>query len=240
MASTIKTAAQINDVAFLEAYNNADLSNAEMLAQLETDWTAIGVKLRSARLKTHLLVERTGGANGTVTKLPKKSIKLEGHVWAAHKTVQPQPNGQYVTLAERVKAKLIKIDKETFTVTEVNPAEAKTASTTKTTATKSGVQLKSGADHDASVNAETTASNGATTTAADTAFRFTAKIYGNNHNIEGNTRKLAMQALFEKLQDVGFSKVAVKRNGSVIDLADVRNGDTITIDRQLTAATAHA
>ena len=236
--ATLRTATQINDTEFLAAYNNKDLTNAQILAELNTSWDAIQVKNRSARLKAHQTVERSGGANGTHKALPKKQQRLEAQVWAAHGSVQPQPNGgAYITLADRIKAKKIRVTAE-LVVEEVDASTSKTASTSKAAGSgKRAVDVKSGVDHAKDVNARTNASaGGAVTTEANAKFAFKAKIYGEEFNFEAPTRKEAMNAMLEKVQEKGFTKVVIKRGRTMIDLGSVTNGDSISVERQMSAA----
>ena len=127
--SEIRGASKINDQEFLEAYNNEQLDNAGVIAALSTDWTAVGVKLRSGRVTLHTTVERTGGKGGTFTKRGEP-LALEAQIWIKHNIVQPQPNGPYVTLADRLRDGKIAIDGD-LNVTEVTATPATTTATTK-------------------------------------------------------------------------------------------------------------
>ena len=107
--SEIRGASQINDQEFLTAYNDQSKSNLQVIEALNTDWTAVGVKLRSARVGLHTTVNRTGGKGGTFEIRPEP-LSLEAQIWKKHGIVQPQPNGPYVTLADRLRDGKIAID----------------------------------------------------------------------------------------------------------------------------------
>lgn len=98
MSSSIRGANAISDAEFLAAYNNEAYNNAAVLTALNTDWTAIGVKLRSERVKLHCTVLRTGGKSGTwmaVNPLP-----AEAQIWKETGAVRQKPErGSYVPLA---------------------------------------------------------------------------------------------------------------------------------------------
>ena len=236
--SEIRGASKINDQEFLEAYNNEQLDNAGVIAALSTDWTAVGVKLRSSRVTLHTTVERTGGKGGTFTKRGEP-LALEAQIWIKHNIVQPQPNGPYVTLADRLRDGKIAIDGD-LNVTEVTATPATTTATT-TAETTSGTTTTT-----ATTTAETT--SGTTTTTATTSsqtetpkpveFAFTAEIFGSNYRLAGATKEDALHALFTKLQELNFSKVSItnRRTGSAVGINDIQNGGEYKLAKQLTAA----
>lgn len=223
--SEIRGASQINDQEFLTAYNDQSKSNLQVIEALNTDWTAVGVKLRSARVGLHTTVNRTGGKGGSFEIRPEP-LSLEAQIWKKHGIVQPQPNGPYVTLQERLDKGLITIDGD-LNVTAVETAAA--ASTT------------------TSAPAETTTSTQTETAAATTStqaeapkveFAFTAEIFGSNYRLAGPTKEDALHALFVKLQELNFSKVAItdRRSGRAIGINDIQAGGEYRLAKQLTAA----
>ena len=219
----IRGASKINDQEFLEAYNNEQLDNAGVIAALSTDWTAVGVKLRSGRVALHTTVERTGGKGGTFTKRGEP-LALEAQIWIKHNIVQPQPNGPYVTLADRLRDGKIAIDGD-LNVTEVTATPATTTATT-TAETTSGT----------TTTTATTSSQ--TETPKPVEFAFTAEIFGSNYRLAGATKEDALHALFTKLQELNFSKVSItnRRTGSAVGINDIQNGGEYKLAKQLTAA----
>ena len=98
MSSSIRGANSISDTEFLTAYNNEAFDNAGVLTALNTDWTAVGVKLRSERVKLHCTVTRTGGKAGTWTAVDP--LPAEARLWKETGAVRQKPErGAYVPLA---------------------------------------------------------------------------------------------------------------------------------------------
>ena len=227
MTNSIRGASQINDQEFLAAYNDESKTNAQVIEALNSDWTAVGVKLRSARVTLHTTVERTGGKVGTFSKR-SEPLALEAQIWKKYGTVQPQPNGPYVSLKERLDAGKIAIDAD-LNVTEVTAAP--TASTT-TTATTDTASSPAGVIEQAGAGQQST--SGATAEE----FAFTAEIFGSNYRLAGDTKDDALHALFVKLQELNFSKVAITdmATGRAIGINDIRSGGCYKLNKQLTAA----
>lgn len=97
--TALRGASSINDAEFLTAYNDASLTNAQMMEKLSTDWTAIGVKLRSERVRLHTTVTRTGGAKGEHAAKAVKDLAVEALIWQKDGTVQVNPkSGVYVPM----------------------------------------------------------------------------------------------------------------------------------------------
>ena len=97
--TAIRGASSINDAEFLTAYNDASLTNAQMMEKLSTDWTAVGVKLRSERVRLHTTVTRTGGAKGEHAAKAVKDLAVEALIWQKDGTVQVNPkSGVYVPM----------------------------------------------------------------------------------------------------------------------------------------------
>ena len=219
--SEIRGASQINDQEFLTAYNDQSKSNLQVIEALTTDWTAVGVKLRSARVGLHTTVNRTGGKGGSFEIRPEP-LSLEAQIWKKHGIVQPQPNGPYVTLQERLDKGLITIDGD-LNVTAVETAAAETAAAT------------------TAAPAETATPSTSTSTQAEAPkveFAFTAEIFGSNYRLAGPTKEDALHALFVKLQELNFSKVAItdRRSGRAIGINDIQAGGEYRLAKQLTAA----
>ena len=225
--SEIRGASQINDQEFLTAYNDQSKSNLQVIEALNTDWTAVGVKLRSARVGLHTTVNRTGGKGGSFEIRPEP-LSLEAQIWKKHGIVQPQPNGPYVTLQERLDKGLITIDGD-LNVTAVETA----ATTTTATATSAPAETTT------SVQTETAATTTSTQAEAPKVeFAFTAEIFGSNYRLAGPTKEDALHALFVKLQELNFSKVAItdRRSGRAIGINDIQAGGEYRLAKQLTAA----
>ena len=223
--SEIRGASQINDQEFLTAYNDQSKSNLQVIEALNTDWTAVGVKLRSARVGLHTTVNRTGGKGGSFEIRPEP-LSLEAQIWKKHGIVQPQPNGPYVTLQERLDKGLITIDGD------LNVTAVETAATT-TTATSAPAETTT------SVQTETAATTTSTQAEAPKVeFAFTAEIFGSNYRLAGPTKEDALHALFVKLQELNFSKVAItdRRSGRAIGINDIQAGGEYRLAKQLTAA----
>ena len=218
--SEIRGASQINDQEFLTAYNDQSKSNLQVIEALNTDWTAVGVKLRSARVGLHTTVNRTGGKGGSFEIRPEP-LSLEAQIWQKHGIVQPQPNGPYVTLQERLDKGLITIDGD------LNVTAVETAATTTTAETTTSAQTETEA---------TTTSTQAE--APKVEFAFTAEIFGSNYRLAGPTKEDALHALFVKLQELNFSKVAItdRRSGRAIGINDIQAGGEYRLAKQLTAA----
>ena len=124
--SEIRGASKITDSEFLAAYNDAKLDNAAVIKKLSTDWNAIGVKLRSERVKLHTTVVRIGGAKGSAEPIAAEKLSLEAKAWLKDGTVQSQPaKGGYVPLADR----------ENGNTSSTTTKTASTASTTSTAST---------------------------------------------------------------------------------------------------------
>ena len=128
-SSSIRGANQINDAEFLTAYNNETLNNAAVLAELRTDWTAVGVKLRSERVKLHCTVTRTGGKAGTWTAVDP--LPTEARLWKETGAVRQKPErGAYVPLAAAsatLAAPVAPLSAPSVPVAFVAPTEAPTA-----------------------------------------------------------------------------------------------------------------
>ena len=228
--SEIRGASKINDQEFLDAYNDETKTNQQVIDALSTDWTAVGVKLRSGRVTLHTTVERTGGKGGTFTKR-SEPLALEAQIWQKHKLVQPQPNGVYVSLAQRVQEGKISIDGD-LNVTEI-ASQPTTATSTTTGAAAAPV---SGSTTEPAAQTGTQQ----TSTPKPAEFAFTAEIFGGNYRLAGPTKEDALHALFTKLQELNFSKVSItnRRTGSAVGINDIQNGGEYKLAKQLTAADA--
>lgn len=223
--SEIRGASQINDQEFLTAYNDQSKSNLQVIEALNTDWTAVGVKLRSARVGLHTTVNRTGGKGGSFEIRPEP-LSLEAQIWKKHGIVQPQPNGPYVTLQERLDKGLITIDGD-LNVTAVETAAATTTTTSAPAETTTSTQTETA-----------TATTSTQAEAPKVEFAFTAEIFGSNYRLAGPTKEDALHALFVKLQELNFSKVAItdRRSGRAIGINDIQAGGEYRLAKQLTAA----
>ena len=214
--NNIRGASQIGDVEFLTAYNNKQLDNAGLLAELRTDWTAVGVKLRSPRLTLHTTVNRTGGSKGSFD-VRAEPLAYEAQIWLKNGTIQQQPQGGgYVSLQNRINSGLITIDADLNVVPVAAPAptEGQPALATGPTAATASTQQ------------------------AAPEFAFEAEIFGNNYRMSGPTKGDALHALFVKLQELNFSKVMItnRNTGSTVGINDIQNGGRYKLAKQLTAA----
>jgi hypothetical protein len=243
--ATPRGASSIPDLEFLKAYNDPKASNAQILEALQTDWTAVGVKLRSARLQLHTLVTRTGGAKGTAEAKDKDDLALEAQIFKKHEIVQPQPNGPYISLQERIDAGKIKVNSKL----EVTELESK--GETAKPAAKADAPAKGKADAKADkakpadkakdsgkAAAEEPAKPTKTKVAADPrAFVFQANIFSTNYEFAGASKNDATNALFTKLQELNVSKVQISdNNGRSCGFADIVHGGKYKFSKQLTAA----
>lgn len=210
MSSSIRGANAISDAEFLAAYNNEAYNNAAVLTALNTDWTAIGVKLRSERVKLHCTVLRTGGKSGTWTAV--NPLPAEAQIWKETGAVRQKPErGSYVPLAATNAL-----------------AAAPAAVPTSTTLVAAPV---------ASV-APTEAPTAAPTVAPANTVSFKAEIFGTVYEFEGATLDDALHALFIKLRELNFSKVQItnRATGRPVGMNEIRSGGTYKFSKQLTAA----
>lgn len=236
--SEIRGASKINDIEFLAAYNDKTKTNLQVIEALSTDWTAVGVKLRSARVTLHTTVNRTGGKGGNYEDRPEP-LALEARIWLKNGTVQPQPNGVYTSLETRIQEGKITVDAD-LNITEASQAPAASTTTTPQVATEASQAAPAKAAA-AAAAAQTTgqaapAATGTTAKAAE--FAFTAEIFGSSYRLAGPTKEDALHALFTKLQELNFSKVAItnRRTGGAIGINDIQNGGEYKLAKQLTAA----
>jgi hypothetical protein len=249
MTTQIRGASQISDAEFLTAYNNkAFTTNSQVMDSLSTDWTAVGVKLRSTRVQLHTIVNRTGGKSGGFVE--RVDLALEAKIWLKNGSVQTNPkSGPYISLAERVASGTISIDPETLEITTVVGTTAPTPTSTPVStptqqtapiAEATQTNTTSAPIADQPVSSGTTAG---TATAipvqqAQVAFAFTANIFGQSYEMSGASKEDAMHALFGKLQELNFSKVAITdtRSGQAVGINDIVNGGSYKLAKQLTAA----
>ena len=227
MTTTIRGASQINDVEFLAAYNDKTKTNLQVIEALGTDWTAVGVKLRSARVTLHTTVERTGGKGGNFT-VRGEPLALEAQIWVKRGEVQPQPNGPYTSLKDRIDSGKITVDADLI----ITAVEAGTAPTTTAAA---AAPVASGTSEPAATTPPTAAEVGSAAPAAEE-FAFRAEIFGSSYRLAGPTKEDALHALFVKLQELNFSKVAITEGGRAIGINDIRSGGSYKLAKQLTAA----
>ena len=210
--ANIRGASQITDTEFLAAYNDSTMGTAAVLELLETDWSAIGVKLRSTRVKLHTTVVRVGGAKGTVTPIPENELSLEAQLWKKTGEVQPQPNGPYVTLEER------------GGIDNTNPPVPPKADPSKASVSNDIVN-----DKPATVTDKPAAKQDA--------FAFKAMLFSQDYQFSGPTKADAMHALMLKLQELNFSKVTITNSsGSTVGINDIVNGGNYRFSKQMTAA----
>lgn len=242
MANSIRGASQINDSEFLIAYNNkAFTTNSQVMEALNTDWTAVGVKLRSTRVQLHTIVTRTGGKSGGFTE--RADLALEAKIWLKNGTVQTNPkSGPYISLADRIASGAITINPETLEIGNVQAAPAATTQQTGSDTTTAPV-TQAAPSADTTQQTTSTGMNSGTATIVqepvnNQAFKFTANIFGQSYEMAGATKEDAMHALFGKLQELNFSKVAITntRTNQAVGINDIVNGGSYKLAKQLTAA----
>lgn len=229
----------INDSEFLSAYNDKTKTNADVITALDTDWTAVGVKLRSERLKLHTLVRRAGGAKGTFTVIPEAELAIEARIWRETGVVQQNPQtGSYVPMTDTGEYR-----RTGDAANEAGAAApAATTATTTTEATASTASMSvGGATAAAPVDGTGTAS-AETPVAAPAAstkeVSFNVNIVGTSYKFSGPTIEDAQDGLFRKLRELDFAKVQISdaRSGSPVGLQHFRDGGEYRITKQLTAA----
>jgi hypothetical protein len=205
--TTIRGASQIGDAEFLKAFNNESLSNEAVLEELRTDWTAVGVKLRSVRLGLHTTVTREGGKKGSPVK--KDALPLEAQIWVKREEIQPQ-QGVYVSLADRIKSGAITVDADL----NIQAAGGQTSGK-QTTALSSVPQLPTEPEFSFVANIFGT-EYGISGAGKDAAYQALFE----------KLRELN----FSKVMITSAS------NGSVIGIGDIQNGGSYRFTKQLTAA----
>ena len=228
----------INDSEFLSAYNDKTKTNADVISALDTDWTAVGVKLRSERLKLHTLVRRAGGAKGTFTVVPEAELAIEARIWRETGVVQQNPQtGSYVPMTDTGEYRR--------TGDQANEAGATVAATTETTTETTSSMSVGGAtaaapvDGTGSTDAQTSAQQPVAAPAKEVSFN--VNIVGTPYKFSGPTIEDAQDGLFRKLRELDFAKVQISsaRNGSPVGLQHFRDGGEYRITKQLTAASTH-
>ena len=221
MSNNLRGAGTISDAEFLTAYNNASLSNAEILAQLNTDWTAIGVKLRSVHLQLHRTGNRTGGSKGSFEAFRASELAYEAKLWQESGVIQPKRPGY-----------------EAMTKAEYNAAKGQTPAVA-APAPAPATAPKAAPASTAAVVAPAPTAPVTSAVANSAAFKFQAEIFGTTYEFEGANKDDAYDALFRKLRELNFSKVAITNlnSGSAIGINDIVNGGRYKFNKQLTAAT---
>jgi hypothetical protein len=208
----IRGASQINDDEFLRSYNNPALSNAEMLAELSTDWTAIGVKLRSTHLGLHTTGTRTGGSKGSYEAHAAKDLAYEAKLWTEFDgTTQPKRTGY-----------------QAMTRGEYNSARA----------VLSGGAAPEPAPAPRAARASAEAPAPAPAPTGPAAFSFEATIFDNHYTFGGPTKDAALVSLMGKLRELNFSKIQISdlATGRVCGIDDISHGGKYRMNKQLTAA----
>lgn len=229
MATNDKRGAnQIEDGEFLQAYNNPNLTNAAVLETLNTDWTAVGVKLRSERLQLHTTMKRTGAAKGVHMPKEQNELAPEAIVWLANGTIQPKPvRGSYEPMTA-VPAGI------TATATVAAPTQPLTTNTSsaQTAATQEAAPAA------AELKEEIPAAQEAPSASTQSTYYFEAEILGTTYRFEGPDKDAAHDALYKKLREANFSKVQVsdRTTGRPVGLNEMVSGGKYKFSKQLTAA----
>ena len=221
--NNLVSAKNISDVAFLEAFNDVSLSNLAVLEKLNTDWTAIGVKLRSERLRLHTTVDRTGGKAGTFNAKPADALAQEALIWLKDGTIQMPPNGGvYVSLADRA------ANPTTTTATTAAPSSASAPAAAAPSMASPAMASSTPAPEATSLQAAP---------AAD-AVSFQVNIYNVQYTFTGATNEEAQDKVLHKLRELDFSQAnfSVSSSRTPISLSGLRNGGSYTVSKQLKAA----
>ena len=116
--SELRTGADISNEEFLAAYNNAQLTNQQVIETLNTSWEVVRKKVRSKIIQEQLTVERTGGAKGT-------------HKVIGAATAEPQPTTSTRTAPQVDTSTVESTNEEPAKTTDVD-AEVGTTSTSTT------------------------------------------------------------------------------------------------------------
>jgi len=74
------------------------------------------------------------------------------------------------------------------------------------------------------------------TATAQGPFSFRAKIFEQIYEFAGETRRAAFAAFIQKLAEANFNKMEFKRDGTVVGLNEISNGDLIEVRKQMSAA----
>lgn len=237
----LRRACHLTDEEFLRVYNNTELDNAAMVAELNTDFANVGVKLRSLRVLLHTTLIRKGGVKGT--SIAVDPLELEARIWLKDGTIQTQPKGgSYMSLGERLRKGLITIDDDLNVTTVVMVGETTSAAPTVTApigaeTAESDEAYPEKVDIAEELGARAPSASG-TAEAIDTEFAFTANIFGSAYRLSGPDKDDALHALFTKLREMNFSKVMITNatNNQVVGINDIENGGSYKLARQPTAA----
>jgi hypothetical protein len=248
----MRGASQITDSEFLTAYNDAKLTNDDVMQKLDTDWTAIGVKLRSDRLKKHLTVEmRVGGRSGGCPReLAASELTPEAAAWRSDGTVVPKPS---TTPKVDSSSGLVNAAPSMLDATrEMSGAGSKPDETAVAsgaigeTAVASGA-IGGGATDKTAAPATAAPATAAPATAVPNAtpagkpgvVGFDATIYNQYYQFSGATIGEATDKFMLKLRELNLSKMLISdRSGRLVGLADFVNGGKYKVTPQLTAAGA--
>ena len=205
--------------------NDVSLDNAAVIAKLSCDWTAVGVKLRSARLAAHAVVTRTGGAKGSPAAIPAKDLTYEAKLYKANGVIQPaQARGQVYQL----------MTKAQYTAATNGPVAADSSvATAAAAATAADTTVKT-------ADTAATAPAAATAPVKDAkAFSFTVNLLGRHGTFAGPDKQAALNALHAAITQLTISKATFAKAetpGISMAMADVVNGGNYVLVRQTTAA----
>ena len=244
--TTIRGAASITDAEFLAAFNDSTKTNEAVLAALSTNWTAIGVKLRSTHLGLHTTGTRSSGAKGTYTAHPAKNLAYEAKLWKEFGVIQPKkPGYSAMTKAEYLQDKARLEGGSAPVAAAVEPAPASISAPVEAApaaeAVHSQVTETAAAPVEAAPVAAAVEPAAVPVEAAPAeTFSFIAKIFGTAYEFSGPDRDAAFDGLFRKLRELNFSKVSISDSVSrqTIGVNDIVNGGNYTFSKQLTAARA--
>jgi hypothetical protein len=215
-----RSAKDIGDAEFLTAYNNASLTNQQVVDALNADgWTPIGVKLRSEKLRACLTVVRTGAiardehhaiAQSELTGAARQWL-LDGTIPGGSSPSSPRPQSQ---------------------------AAAVTAGDEDGDGDGDGDGEGDGEGEIPDAPPASTKQEPGAIVPNEDEFAFHGTLYGVRYKFAGRTKDAAIGALMGKLRELNFSKVQITDAGTaqLIGLNDFVSGGNYSFTKQLTAA----
>jgi hypothetical protein len=227
----MQTASGIDNTTFLTKFNNAELSNEQLLITLDTDWSAIQVKLRSERLVLHTTRARLNGKTGTNT--PKDPISKEAEIWLATGVIQENPKqGKYVPLEIRIANGTVRIVNNVVeNITVVTPAALVDFVSSTTTDPISSVTIAV-PDPILSVDVSSIISED-----VKNSFSINLKIKDIVEPFEGETLEVVIGKIRFRLAELGMQKLHfTDALGYMVTENNFKNGLTYTVKQQLYGA----
>jgi predicted amino acid-binding ACT domain protein len=189
---------------------DSSLDNAEDL--IKQAWKGMNTKIRVNKQQASMIrVNRSGGAS----EKGKHSAMTETEI----QTVMALAPAPKVSTAQAA-------DENTGAVEVDEGTDANAADT--------GYAAPSAKEVEEAANAEDVEFVG--TEKEKAGFWFKASVLNSTQTFQGETAAKAFEQARKYLVEKRFSKAVIKRNGQIIDVGDIANGDTVTIAKQLVAA----